>query len=140
MVSVKVSERVEASADAVWELFRDFGGIQRYSAGFEKVEVAGAGIGAIRTITLPGGAALQERLEAFDDRGRRLQYAIVGGPIPVSGYLATIEVKDEGPQACRIDWSSHFETKGITEDQGRAMIESVYKGGIAGIRKALGVS
>jgi carbon monoxide dehydrogenase subunit G len=138
MVSVKVSERVEASADRVWDLFRDFGGIQRFTSGFEKVEVTGSGLGAVRTITLPGGAALQERLEAFDDRGRKLQYAIVGGPIPVSNYLATIEVKDEG-KACRIDWSSHFEPKGISEDQARAMIEGVYKGGIAGVKKALGV-
>ena len=139
MVSVKVSERVEASADAVWDLFRDFGGIQRFSAGIEKVELEGSGIGAVRTITVPGGVTLQERLEAFDDRGRRLQYAIVGGPIPVTGYLATIEVKDEGSQACRIDWSSHFEPKGISDDQARGMIEGVYKGGIAGVRKALGV-
>jgi carbon monoxide dehydrogenase subunit G len=138
MVSVKVSERIEASADQVWDLFRDFGGIQRFTSGFEKVEVTGSGIGAVRTITLPGGAALQERLEAFDERGRKLQYAIVGGPIPVSNYLATIEVKDEG-KACRIDWSSHFEPKGISEDQGRAMIEGVYKSGIAGVKKALGV-
>ena len=138
MVSVKVSERVEASADRVWELFRDFGGIQRFSSGFEKVEVSGSGIGAVRTITLPGGAALQERLEAFDERGRKLQYAIVGGPIPVANYLATIEVKDEG-KACRIDWSSHFEPKGIGDDQARAMIEGVYKSGIAGVKKALGV-
>jgi carbon monoxide dehydrogenase subunit G len=138
MVNVKVSERVEASADQVWDLFRDFGGIQRFTSGFEKVEVSGSGIGAVRTITLPGGAALQERLEAFDDRGRKLQYAIVGGPIPVSNYLATIEVRDEG-KACRIDWSSHFEPKGISDDQARAMIEGVYKGGIAGVKKALGV-
>lgn len=138
MVSVKVSERVEASADKVWDLFRDFGGIQRFTSGFEKVEVSGSGIGAVRTITLPGGAALQERLEAFDERGRKLQYAIVGGPIPVANYLATIEVKDEG-KACRIDWSSHFEPKGITDEQARAMIEGVYKGGIAGVKKALGV-
>ena len=138
MVSVKVSERVEAPADKVWELFRDFGGIQRFTSGFEKVEVSGSGIGAVRTITLPGGAALQERLEAFDDRGRKLQYAIVSGPIPVSNYLATIEVKDEG-KACRIDWSSHFEPKGISDEQARAMIEGVYKSGIAGVKKALGV-
>ncbi len=138
MVSVKVSERVEASADKVWELFRDFGGIQRFSSGFQKVEVTGSGIGAVRTITLPGGAALQERLEAFDDRGRKLQYAIVGGPIPVASYLATIEVKDEG-KACRLDWSSHFEPKGITDEQARNMIEGVYKSGIAGVKKALGV-
>jgi carbon monoxide dehydrogenase subunit G len=138
MVSVKVSERVEATAEQVWDLFRDFGGIQRYSAGFEKVEVEGSGIGAIRTITLPGGAALKERLEAFDDASRRLQYAIVGGPIPVENYLATIEVKDEG-KACRIDWSANFDPKGIPDDQARGMIEGVYKGGIAGIKKALGV-
>jgi len=139
MESVKVSDRVEASADAVWALFRDFGGIQRFSAGIEKVEVTGSGIGAVRTIHVPGGVQLQERLEAFDDRGRRLQYAIVGGPIPVTGYLATIEVKDEGAKACRIDWSSQFESKGISDDQARAMIEGVYKGGIAGVKKALGV-
>ena len=139
MVSVKVSERVEAAAEQVWDLFRDFGGVQRFSAGIDKVEVSGAGIGAVRTLSLPGGLSLQERLEAFDERGRRLQYAIVAGPIPVSNYLATIEVKDEGPKACRIDWSSHFEPKGISDDQGRAMIEGVYKGGIQGVKKALGV-
>jgi carbon monoxide dehydrogenase subunit G len=138
MLSVKVSERVEAPADRVWDLFRDFGGIQRFTSGFEKVEVTGSGIGAVRTITLPGGAALKERLEAFDDRGRKLQYAIVGGPIPVANYLATIEVKDEG-KACRIDWSSHFEPKGIGDDSARALIEGVYKSGIAGVKKALGV-
>ena len=138
MVSVKVSERIEVTADQVWDLFRDFGGIQRFSAGIEKVEVSGSGIGAVRTLSLPGGMTLQERLEAFDESGRRLQYAIVAGPIPVSNYLATIEVKDEG-KACRIDWSSQFEPKGITDEQGRAMIEGVYKGGIAGVKKALGV-
>jgi len=138
MVSVKVSERVEASAEKVWELFRDFGGLQRFSPQIEKVTVAGQGIGAVRTLSLPGGTTLQERLEAFDDAGRRLQYAIVAGPIPVASYLATIEVKDEG-KACRIDWSSNFEPKGMTDDQARGMIEGVYKGGIAGVKKALGV-
>ena len=139
MVSVKVTERIETTADAVWELFRDFGGIQRFSPGIEKVEVTGAGIGAVRTIRLPGGVSLQERLEAFDDRGRRLQYAIVGGPIPVSSYLATIEVKDEGARTCRIDWSSQFEPKGIGDEQAHRMIEGVYKSGIAGVKKALGL-
>jgi carbon monoxide dehydrogenase subunit G len=138
MVSVKVSEQIEASAEQVWELFRDFGGIQRFSPQIEKVTVAGQGIGAVRTLRLPGGAALEERLEAFDDAGRRLSYAIVGGPIPVANYLATIEVHDDG-KGCRIDWSSHFEPKGMSDEQARGMIEGVYRGGIAGVKKALGV-
>ena len=138
MLHVKVSERIEAPAERVWELFRDFGGIQRFTPGLEKVEVSGSGIGAVRTISVPGGVKLQERLEAFDDHGRKLQYAIVGGPIPVTSYLATIAVHDEG-QACRIDWSSQFEPQGISEAQARGMIEGVYRGGIAGVKKALGV-
>jgi len=137
MVSVKVSERIEAPSERVWELVRDFGGVQRYSAGIESCTVEGRGIGAVRTLGLPGGLSLKERLEAFDDAGRRLSYAIVAGPIPVAGYLATIEVRDEG-SGCRIDWSSTFEPKGITDEQARGMIEGVYRSGVAGIRKALG--
>lgn len=137
MLSVKVSERIEASADRVWELVRDFGGVQRYAAGIEKCSVEGHGLGAVRTLGLPGGLSLQERLEALDDAGRRLSYAIVAGPIPVSSYLATLEVCDEG-SGCRIDWSSTFEAKGISDDQARGMIEGVYKGGIVGIQRALG--
>jgi carbon monoxide dehydrogenase subunit G len=137
MASVKVSERIEASADRVWGLLRDFGGIHRYAAGIETCTVEGEGVGAVRTLGLPGGAELQERLEALDDASRRLRYAIVAGPIPLSNYLATVEVRDEG-EGCRVDWSSTFEPKGISEDQARGMVEGIYKGGIAGLRRLLG--
>ena len=62
MSSVKVSERVAASAESVWDLLGDFGGITRYSAGVESCTVQGSGVGAVRTIRLPGGLELQERL------------------------------------------------------------------------------
>ena len=138
MSSVKVSERVESSAESVWDLLRDFGGIQRFSAGIESCTVKGSGVGAVRTIRMPGGLELQERLEAFDDRGRRLQYAIVAGPLPMADYLATIEVREDG-DGTRIDWSSTFEPKGASEAQVQTMVEGIYRSGIAGIRKALGV-
>ena len=138
MSSVKVSERVESSAGSVWDLLRDFGGVTRYSAGIESCTVEGSGVGAVRTIRLPGGMELQERLEAFDDCGRRLQYAIVAGPLPMSNYLATIEVREDG-DGTLIDWSSTFDPKGASEAQVQKMVEGIYRGGIAGIRKTLGV-
>jgi carbon monoxide dehydrogenase subunit G len=137
MLSVKVSERLDAPAERVWELVRDFGGVQRYAAGIEKCTLEGSGIGAVRTLALAGGPTLQERLEALDDAGRRLSYSIVSGPIPVADYLATVAISDEA-NGCRIDWSSTFEPKGISEDQARRMIEGVYRGGIAGIKRELG--
>lgn len=61
----------------------------------------------------------------------------MSGPIPVASYLATIALSDDA-SGCRIDWSSTFEPKGLSDDQARRMIEGVYKGGIAGIKRVLG--
>ncbi len=137
MVDVKVSERIEAKAEAVWDLFRDFGGVARFNEGLERCELDGEGIGAVRTLTLPGGVTLRERLEALDDAARRLQYSILDGPIPVRDYLSTVEVHADG-EGCQVDWSSHFEPVGMPDAQARELIEGVYRGGLAGIRRALG--
>jgi carbonic anhydrase/acetyltransferase-like protein (isoleucine patch superfamily)/carbon monoxide dehydrogenase subunit G len=135
MVEVKVSDHIAASADAVWGLLEDFGAIGRFTEGLESCTLEGEGVGAVRTIRMPG-LEMQERLESFDPARRTLQYAIVAGPLPLEQYLATIAVSDDGDGA-RIDWSSTFEPKGIEEDQARRMIEGVYAGGIAGMKKAL---
>ena len=141
MAKVEVSEAIAASAAKVWELLRDFGGISRWAGPMlQSVEVEGSGVGAVRRAGLPGGLSLAERLEAFDDRGRRLSYSIVEkSPIPVRSYLATMKVVETGANACRLDWSSTFEPDGATDEQAQKMIRGVYTNGIAGIRKALGV-
>ncbi len=137
MGSVKVVENVNASADRVWELFRDFGGITRFSQGIDSCTVEGEGVGAVRTLTMGGGLKLQERLEAFDDGGRTLSYAIIGDhPLPFDNYLSTVKVVDQG-DACTVEWSSSYDPKG-TEDQASGLIQGIYKGGITGIKKALG--
>jgi hypothetical protein len=122
----------------VWELVRDFGGLQRWAAGIESVSVAGEGVGAVRTLGMPGGLTLQERLEALDDRTRTLSYAIVGThPLPFDDYLATIRVAEDGG-GCQVDWSSTFTPRGDAEAQAVRIVEGIYRGGIAGLKKALG--
>jgi hypothetical protein len=138
MSSVKVSDRIGASVDQVWDLVRDFGGIQRFAAAIESVSVQGEGVGAVRTLTMPGGVTLQERLEALDDGARTLRYAIVGQhPFPFSDYLATIRLSEDG-DGCQIEWSSTFTPRAGAESQAAAMVEGIYRGGIAGLKKTLG--
>jgi hypothetical protein len=138
MASVKVVASIDASADRVWELFRDFGGIGRFAAGIEGCSVDGEGVGAVRTLSMRGGLQLQERLEAFDDAGRSLSYAIVGEhPLPLDDYLSTVRVVEESDERCSVEWSSTFEPKG-PEEPAVAMVEGIYRGGIKGIKKALG--
>jgi carbon monoxide dehydrogenase subunit G len=137
MASVKISDRLNVSADKVWDLVGDFGGIGRFSAGFKSITCTGAGVGAVRTITLPNDAQIQERCELRDAARRVLDYSIVAGPMPIANYLARIQLFEDG-NGTRVEWSSTFDPNGIPEAQAIAMIEGVYKGGIAGLKKALG--
>ncbi len=139
MSEVKVSEEVGASAEAVWKLLRDFGGIQKWAAGIESCSVDGEGIGAVRTLGVAGGASLQERLEAFDDQRRTFSYSIIGAsPLPVTDYLSKVEVTQTGPDSSRVDWSASFEPKGISEEQAQQIVRGIYTGGIDGLKKTLG--
>lgn len=136
MASVKISDRIDASADRVWDLLGDFGGIERYAKGLKSVTCTGSGVGAVRTITLPNGAQVQERCELLDAARRTLDYAIIAGALPFTNYLARIQLFEDG-SGTRIEWSSSFEPKGIPDAQGIAMVEGIYKSGIAGIKQAL---
>ena len=140
MSKVWVTEELQASAQTVWELVREFDGIAKWLGPMvQNMTVEGEGIGAIRTIALPGDMKLQEQLESYDEAGRSFAYAILGdGPLPVSNYLATLKIVEVGPNTCRVEWGSSFEPKN-PEAEVVAMIEGIYKTGIAGIKTNLGL-
>jgi hypothetical protein len=139
-LEVRVSEEVAAPADAVWQRVRDFGGLTDWSPGIEKCEIEGEGVGAVRTLTMPGGLTLQEKLESFDESGRSFSYSIVEPtPLPLSGYLSTFQVTALGDDRCRIDWTGRFTpAEGTPEEQARGMVEGIYGGGIKALRKSVG--
>jgi hypothetical protein len=141
MSEVLVIDEVTAPAATVWDLVKEFGGILKWSAGaVESVTVEGDGVGAVRTLSIVGGATLQEKLEAYDESGRSFSYSFVGEVIlPVADYYATLTIRDgaAGPGSSRVEWGSTFEPKEIPEAQAVSMIEGIYKNGIGGIKQAL---
>ena len=141
MSEVKVSESLAAPAAKVWGLLGDFGGVAKWGGSMlQSCTVDGSGVGAVRTIGLPGGASIQERCEAYDAAGRALTYSIIGkSPIPVRDYRSTCRVVETGANECRVDWEGRFEPAGVPEEQAQGMVRGIYTGGIAGARKLLGV-
>ena len=140
MSEVKVSERVAAPAAKVWELLGDFGGIAKFGgAMLQSCQVEGSGVGAVRTIGLPGNQSIRERCDAYDAAGRALTYSIIGkSPIPVRDYRSTCRVVETGANECRVDWEGHFEPDGVPEEQAQGLVRGIYTGAIAGVRKLLG--
>ena len=93
----------------------------------------------MRTVTLPGGLQLQERLEAFDDAGRRFSYAIVGkSPLPMRDYLSTVQIRETGPTGCEVAWEGRFDPRPGSEAAMQQAVRGIYTNGIAALRKKLG--
>lgn len=136
MGEVRVEEEIEAAPEKVWELVREFGGIKKWNDGIDSVEVEGSGVGSVRTIKM-GGIEIQERLEHLDDTGRSFSYSIVGGPVPVENYLASMTIADAGSGRAKVTWQGSFDAKDAPEEDCAKLFTGVYQGGLAALRKAL---
>ncbi|MDE0884313.1 MAG: SRPBCC family protein [Myxococcota bacterium] len=138
-MEVKITESFSVKPEVVWGFLREFGGILRWnSKGIESVSVEGEGIGAVRTIGIPGGLELQEKLEAYDEGTRSFSYSFTGKPvIPLDDYYATMTVLDEGDSGCRVDWESTFEHPSMDGDAARELMEGIYNAGFAALKETV---
>lgn len=137
MAHVEVQDEIAAGIDTVWELVSDFGGVGRISPEVSSCEVEGEGVGAVRTI-VSSGFTVQERLEGLDHAARTFSYSMLEGPIPFKNYVANVKLSDAGPNRTRISWAGTFEPAGMPEEQLQQLVETIYRGLIAGIKKAVG--
>jgi mxaD protein len=130
---------LNASADQVWQVLRDFNGLPAFIAAIKKSTMEGEGIGALRTLTLEGGGPpIVERLETFDEQAKTLSYSIVTSPLPLSNYLSTVEAIDRGPSQCEVKWYSTFEPRGASEAEAVKVVEGVYSAAFEGLHKLFG--
>lgn len=97
--------RVAADADRVWALVGNIGDASLAKGFVDRVEVFGAGAGAVRHLHLPGGAVIVERIEEYDAAERYYVYRVIDhGPTEFTRYLAMASVVRAGPGACLLSW------------------------------------
>ena len=136
MVKVSMNTTINAAAGDVWQTISDFNGMPKWHAVIVDSNLEGSGVGALRTLTLQGGGPpVVEKLESLDEQVQALSYSIVSGPLPLEGYVATMEVRSLGEGSCELNWSSTFEAKGAPEDEAVKIVEGVYSAGFDGLKK-----
>jgi mxaD protein len=89
---------INASADRVWKVAGDFGGIGSWMPGIESCRVEGEN----RILTMMG-MTITERLVARDDATRSIVYAIADGA-PVESHEAVITVTPTG-ETSHVTWT-----------------------------------
>lgn len=149
----KVVREVVIKADAakVWAVVKDFGGIHQWHPAVESTttETKADETGTVllhRTLTLKGGGTLLEKQTINSDEEMKLEYRIVEGVLPVSGYRANMVVK-AGPNAgeSTVTWTGRFYNKAnkvdapAGEDNATAVkaIEGVYDAGLPNLKKVI---
>lgn len=137
MTTAKVSETINASADAVFAILGDFAGIE--GKGIVKKTITGSGIGCLRELNLATGARVVERLDNQDPNSRTQTYSIQNDdhPLPFTAYVATLIVTPTGANQCRVDWFSNFNARGVTEDDAIKAAQAIYIGMIKSVKKQL---
>ena len=134
MTEVREEGELGVSADEAWKVVGDFVGLIE-GMGLP-VEVEGEGIGQTRKISM-GPAPIVERLEERDEAAKKIVYSIVEGPLPVSGYVSTMQLSDAGEGRSKLTWSSTFEPVG-DEATAKQIVSGIYDGGIKGLQARFG--
>jgi carbon monoxide dehydrogenase subunit G len=140
MAEVREQSDIPAQPDAVWALVRDFGGLVTALGGAAELE-GDDGVGQTRTMQMGAGSPIVERLEERNEDEKRVRYSILqAGPLPVSNYVATMQLSDPGNGATTLTWSSTFEPNGVSEEDAVTAVQRVYRGGFKGLQKHFGGS
>lgn len=142
---------IKAEPAKVWAMVKDFAGIHKWHPSVEstttetKADETGTAL-LHRTLTLKGGGTILEKQTINSDEEMKLEYRIVEGVLPVSGYRAIMQVK-AGPGAgeSTLTWTGRFYNKAnkvdapAGEDNATAVkaVEGVYDSGLENLKKEL---
>lgn len=128
MTTLRSEIIIDRPADAVWEVIAD---VPAISSWFPAI-VESTGDRSHRSVTLSDGSRLEEDVVTLDDELRRLQYRVVGGDLPVSHHLGTVDVVAIEPDRSLVVYSTEIEPAELAEAFGPACAQ-----GLSGLRAAL---
>ncbi|MGZ8753137.1 MAG: SRPBCC family protein [Acidimicrobiia bacterium] len=126
MAKATAELQMKASPDAVWEVVRDFHGLDSWMPGIESSRSEGDD----RILSMMG-MEIREHLVKLDDPGRAITYSITGGA-PVEKHEATITVLDGG-DGSKVTWDVDAEP-----DDMAGLMQGVYQQSLEALKTHVG--
>jgi mxaD protein len=160
-VKVKESIDINASADKVWAVIKDFDQLQEWLPAVKSSKATGGNSdGATRVLTLGNGGSITEELKSHSDKKMAMKYKItdmsvaqtvhhelsgedVDVPVlPVENYSASLSVKEKAGVST-VTWKAAFyraflnnePPAEMNEEAGLAAVSGVFKGGLENLKR-----
>ncbi|NLD54127.1 MAG: SRPBCC family protein [Burkholderiaceae bacterium] len=130
MIKVYTSSVIDAPADVVWGIVRDFNALPKWTpfVAESRIEqnLPSDRIGCIRNFRLRDGGVIREQLLALSDYDYQCVYAILESPMGVTDYVATLELTPvtDGNRTFA-EWTAEFEAPAGRE---QALAEQIGQG------------
>ena len=133
--TLSITEEIDLAAppSQIWATIKDFDNWQAWHPAFASTKIIkgqGNARGVVRVLTAKDGAKFTEVLESHNDATRTYSYRINESPLPIAGYVSTLEVKpNKGGSS--VVWSSNFTVdSSASEDDVKKAITGVYRAGL----------
>ena len=139
-----VSMNIDAPASNIWDVVKDFGGLNNWHPMFSgDVIKSGSNnhIGAVRTLTIKDGPSFDEVLVVWDDYERHYTYQVIDpNPLPLKNYTSTMKVMQLEPGVTNVTWVSSYENNSggeMPDDELIAFLNGAYKAGFDALKADL---
>lgn len=143
MIRVYTSSVIDAAAEAVWALIRDFNGLPKWHPGIAESRIEGNWasdrVGCIRNFRLKDGGTIREQLLALSDFDLQCVYSILESPMGVENYVATLKLTPvtDGNRTFA-EWTTEFDCDPGRERELAELIgNSVFQAGFDSLKRQL---
>ena len=144
MARVYASSVIGASATRVWARVRDFNGLPNWHPAIAESRIENGEpadkVGCIRSFSLRNGDRLREQMLGLSDYDMFCTYSILGSPMPLTNYVATLRLTPITDQERTfIEWSADFD---CAPDKEAELVSSiggnVFQSGFDALKRAFG--
>lgn len=144
MIRVYTSSVIDAAAESVWQVIRDFNGLPKWHPGIAESRIENAQpsdkVGCVRAFRLRDGGFIREQLLALSDFDYQCTYSILEAPMPVENYVATLKLTPvtDGNRTFA-EWTAEFECDPAREhDLARGIGQGVFQTGFDALKQRFG--
>ena len=143
MIRVYTSSVIDAPADAIWQIVRDFNGLPSWHPAIAESRIeAGAPadrIGCVRNFRTRDGGVIREQLLTLSDFEYECTYSILESPMGVDNYVATLKLTPitDGNRTFA-EWSAEFDCAPDRERELTQLIgQGVFQGGFDALKQRM---
>jgi hypothetical protein len=143
MVKIYTSSVIDAPADRVWAVVRDFNGMPKWHPIIRDSRIESSlpsdRVGCIRNFNLKDGGNIREQLLALSDFDYSCTYSILESPMGVRDYIATLKLTPitDGDRSF-VEWTAEFDCDPERERQLADLVgNGVFQAGFDSLKRQL---